>query len=212
MTEHKKDQDFDEMIFQMKEKFNLTKSRSEKVQILTVLPKSWKVRQIAREFGTSRHTAKLAKDLVNEKGILSHPNKRHGRKIDQGVVDKIVQFYLSEENSRMMPGKKDVVSLNVDGRREHFQKQLLLCNLTELYSLFLEKFPDLSVSFSKFASLRPKQCVLVGSSGTHSVCVCTIHQNMNLMFEGAGLNKLTASKDIEDEPGNYFQNLIFVNS
>ena len=201
-TEQEKDQDFDEMISQMKEKFNLTQSRSEKIQILTVLPKSWEVRKITREFNTSRHMVKIAKDLVSEKGIMSYPNKRKGRKLDQGVVDKVVEFYLSEENSRIMPGKKDV-SLRIDGKREHYQKQLLLYNLNELYRLFLEKFPEFSVSFSKFASLRPKQCILVGSGGTHSVCVLTIHQNMNLMFDGAGLLKLTDPQS-QDKTGKYF--------
>ena len=36
--------------------------------------------------------------------------------------------------------------------------------------------------FSKFAEFRPKECVLPGSSGTHSVCVCTKHQNVKLMI------------------------------
>jgi hypothetical protein len=77
-----------------------------------------------------------------------------------------------------MPGKKDCVSVMVDGERKHLQKQLVLCNLKEAYSSFKEKFPRAKIGFSKFAELRPKQCVLAGSSGTHSVCVCTTHQNM----------------------------------
>ena len=41
--------------------------------------------------------------------------------------------------------------------------------------------------------LRPKHCILAGASGTHSVCVCTIHQNVKLMVLGARLNKLTST-------------------
>ena len=37
------------------------------------------------------------------------------------------------------------------------------------------------MGFSKFAELRPKWCVLAGSTGTHSVCVCSIHQNAKLL-------------------------------
>ena len=76
-----------------------------------------------------------------------------------------------------MPGTKDYVSV---GKRVHKQKRLLLCNLKELYSAFKEKYPDSKIGFSKFCSLRPKWCVTVSSSGTHSVCVCTIHQNTKL--------------------------------
>ena len=45
-------------------------------------------------------------------------------------------------------------------------------------SEFKERFPDRKIGFSKFAELRPKHCVLVGASGTHSVCVCTVHQDV----------------------------------
>jgi hypothetical protein len=73
----------------------------------------------------------------------------------------------------------------------------VLCNLKEAYTNFKEKYPNLEVGFSKFSELRPKQCVLAGSSGTHSVCVCTTHQNMKLMFVGAKLDKLTKNTDLQ---------------
>ena len=43
--------DESEMIRQLKEKFKETIMRSEKVQILTVLPKSWSIRKVQDEFG-----------------------------------------------------------------------------------------------------------------------------------------------------------------
>ena len=51
-----------------------------------------------------------------------------------------------------------------------------------MYREFKEKYPDHKIRFSKFAELRPKYCVLAGASGTHSVCVCRIHQNLKLML------------------------------
>ena len=44
-----------------------------------------------------------------------------------------------------------------------------------MFQKLKEVFPDTKIDFSKFASLRPKKCVLAGASGTHSVCACTIH-------------------------------------
>ena len=122
----------------MKEKFVISKSASEKVQILTVLPKSWSVRQIAREFNT-RHYATVAKELVDEKGIMSNPNPKKGHNLCQETVDKVEEFYLSEENGRIMPGKKDVKSVVVNGERVLKQKHLMLCNSNELYSLFVSR-------------------------------------------------------------------------
>ena len=101
----------------------------------------------------------------------------------------------SEQVSRTMPGKKDTISVSVNGVRTVLQKHLILCNLKEAHAQFKDKFPDLKLGFSKFAELRPKQCVLLGSSGTHSVCVCTIHQNMKLMFNGSNLAILTSDDE-----------------
>ena len=68
-----------EIISQLKEKFKSTTKRSELVHILTVLPKSWSVQRIMKEFGTSKRMGRRAKDLVDEKGILSTPNTKIGK-------------------------------------------------------------------------------------------------------------------------------------
>ena len=67
----------------------------------------------------------------------------------------------------------------------------MLCNLREAYKQFKKQHPDVKVGFSKFAELRPKECVLAGATGTHSVCVCVIYQNVKLMMAGGRLEALT---------------------
>ena len=52
-----------------------------------------------------------------------------------------------------------------------------------MYAAFKEKYPNVKLGFSKFCTFRPKWCVLAGSSGTHSVCVCSIHQNAILLVD-----------------------------
>ncbi len=96
----------------------------------------------------------------------------------------------------MMPGKKDFVSVKQCEERVHVQKRLVLSNLKEAYQLFKEKYLNEKIGFSKFAELRPKHCVLAGASGTHSVCVCIIHQNVKLMMLGAKLPNLTAHSEL----------------
>ena len=73
----------------------------------------------------------------------------------------------------------------------HQQKRFVLCNLWEAYHQFKILHPDVKIGFSKFAQLRPKECVLAGSSGTHSVWVCVLHQNAKLMMAGGILEALT---------------------
>ena len=52
-TESSDNHDDGEIIKQLKEKFNTTAERSEKVQVLTVLPKSWSMRKVQAKFGAS---------------------------------------------------------------------------------------------------------------------------------------------------------------
>ena len=95
-----------------------------------------------------------------------------------------------------MPGKKDFVSIKHGDRRVHVQKRLILNNLKEVYQQFKGKHPLEKIGFSKFAELRPKHCVLAGASGTHAVCVCTIHQNIKLMMIGGKIPEISAEDEV----------------
>ena len=57
------EEDFKEVILQLKHKFDVSEKVSEKVQVLTVLPQSWSIRKI-QEFGTKYRTAGLSKQLA----------------------------------------------------------------------------------------------------------------------------------------------------
>ena len=63
--------------------------------------------------------------------------------------------------------------VTAEGKREHCQKRLLLCNLKELYEQLKRLYPGTIVGFSTFAMLRPKECVLAGSWDTFSLCLFT---------------------------------------
>ena len=93
-------------------------------------------------------------------------------------------LWININNSLLV--KKDCVSI---GKNVHVSKQLILCNLKELYTGFKDKHSDLKISFSKFASLRPKWYITVGPKGTHSVCVCTANQNVKLLLSSVNLSK-----------------------
>lgn len=195
-TSNAQQNDESEIILQLKEKFQTTTKKSEQLQILTVLPRSWTRKRIQGEFGVSDYMARKCKQLVREKGILSSPDPKPGPSLPSETVQIVTDFYQTDEITRIMPGKKDFVSVKQEGGRVHIQKRLILSNLKEVYCAFKDTFPGKKIGFSKFAELRPQHCVLAGASGTHSVCVCTIHQNVKLMFSGARLSELTASEGI----------------
>lgn len=59
---------------------------------------------------------------------------------------------------------------------------LTLCNLNELFETF--KHPEVKIGRLKFCELLPQWCILAGGAGTHTVCICSIHQNVKLMMNG----------------------------
>ena len=185
-----------EIILQLKQKFQTTTKRSEQLQILTVLPQSWTRKRIQSEFGVSDYMARKCKQLVRDKGVLSNPDPVPGPSLPSETVQLVINFYQSDEISRHMPGMKDFVSVKQEGKRVHTQKRLILSNLKEVYHAFKDAYPDKKIGFSRFAELRPQHCVLAGASGTHTVCVCTTHQNMKLMFLGPRLSEIDTPEGI----------------
>ena len=132
-----------------------------------------------------KKTIQKAKKLKEEKGIAAYPDFVTRQKMSQEVLLSVRDFYCDDEFSRQLPGKKDYVSIS---KNQHMSKRLLLCNLKELYSAYVSHYPKNKIGFSKSASLRPKWCILTGPKGTHSVCVCTVHQNLKLMLSAIGLD------------------------
>ena len=147
--------------------------------------------------------ARTAKNLVKKSGILSSPNPKHGCTLSTDTIRLVQCFYELDEVSRIMPGKKDFVSIREGDHRVHVQKRLILGNLKEVYQQFKEKYPMVKVGFSKFAELRPRNCVLAGTSGTHAVCVRTIHQNVKLMMVGGKIPELSANDDVPLQDYNH---------
>ena len=175
----KKAIELDRLHAAMKEKLS-TSSNSEKIQILTLVPDSWSRKDCAEYFNVSEYLIRSARNLKQKKGILAKPDPKKGKTMSQQTIDLVHAFYQDDEYSRQLPGKKDFVSI---AKGVHRQKRLILGNLHELYVAFKEKYPEVKIGFSKFCSLRPKWCVVAGSSGTHSVCVCTSHQNAILLVD-----------------------------
>lgn len=156
-----------------------------KLQLLTLCPRSWSEREASTFFAVSRGTIKKSRKLA----FFELPPPRKGRTISPTVKNAVLAFYCHDDNSRIMPGRKDCISM---GGGQYEQKRLLLSTLSELYNKFrseypLEKYPELEIGFSLFCTLRPKYCILAGASGTHNVCVCQQHQNLHLKLWALGI-------------------------
>ena len=172
--------EYDRLMGLVKTKISATKDKRHVVQLLTLAPQSWPVHKVALEFKVTRYLVRKSRHLFNTKGVLEVPEKYTGHGITDETKELVQAFYEDDENSRTMPGAKDFVSI---ARNVHKQKRLLLCNINELYAKFKVENPHIKICRSTFATLRPKWCITVDSSGSHSVCVCVYHQNVKLMLD-----------------------------
>lgn len=159
-------------------------SRSDKIQVLTTLPLEWSTKMIRREFQVSRRMVRCAKKIREQSGFASQPPVKEGKRLHTLTQERIKNFYLCDDVSRMMPGMKDYVSVVENGEKQHKQKRLLLFNIQDLHTKFRKAFPDEKIGLTKFQALRPRECISAGPSGTHNVCVCKIHQNVKLQLTG----------------------------
>ncbi|XP_071950769.1 uncharacterized protein [Antedon mediterranea] len=202
----KKCKDLDTLVGLLKEKCSKATTTKEKIILLTLAPPSWSIKKTVQEFQVSHYIVRTARELKKTNGILAVPAPKKGKVLSPQVVQRVVEFYESDEYSRMCPGQKEFVSVRINYVKVQKQKRLILINLKELYKLYKIKNPDDKIGFSKFCDLRPKWCVSVNSRGMHSVCVCQIHQNVKLLVSAIPgrleyqdlLSKIVCSVDNRD--------------
>jgi hypothetical protein len=193
----RKAQLFDEFMDQLKAKFNQVDKKYLKIQLLTTVPKSMSISEIQNEFGTTQHMVRTAKDLQSKYGAISLPEPRIGKQIPNDLKQSVINYYNDDEVSRILPGKNDCVTVRIEQQKMKVQKRLMMCTLKECFEGYKERYKNdesKKIGFSKFATLRPKNCVQPGSSGTHTVCVCTYHQNIKLFLHGANIEAVTDKK------------------
>ncbi|XP_062707858.1 uncharacterized protein LOC134288119 [Aedes albopictus] len=147
---------YDEIIMQLKDKFNHPTDRSEQIKILSVLPKSWSVNKITREFNAPMYMARQVKELVYEQGILCTTKKR-GNGIDDDTKQIVREFFDDNDISRPMPGTNDFVSEVRNGKKQQVQKRLLMMSLKEAYMIFVDTLP-----FNSLGSPPQKHVIFLG--------------------------------------------------
>ena len=143
---------------------------------------------------------------------MSTPDPTPQNTLPDETIDKVKQIYENDLVSRQMGGKKDCVSMIVNGVKQKVQKQMLLCTEYEAFLKFSEDNPDVEIASSKFAEHKTKNVVLPVSSGTPSVCVCIYHQNPKLMLVNSQITSKQVFKKIAGSgEGNKFMGQLTYN-
>ena len=104
-------------------------------------------------------------------------------------------FYQDDANSRVLPGKKDVPSSRIESNNKvKMRKQLLLDDIDNLYSKFINSYPNHKIGRSKFFSLRPNWLLPVQAQ-SQEVSKCIYHENIDLVC--TVLTNFSRSKQIQ---------------
>lgn len=105
--------------------------------------------------------------------------RNHNKVQRQKVADyKIIQFYQRNDITYQTPGKSDVISVKIEGKRTIMQKRYMIMTLGEAYRVYCNEIGNEQVGKSKFCELRPQNIMVVADT-PHTVCVCQFHSNFN---------------------------------
>lgn len=180
--------------FRNKVKLRQKKCRENKTKRLTNISSSaFKSRQ---SFGKSLKKARsslpkcdrkkkvVVKHLAEKFGLIPKPkHQRTSLQLADNIKDDVQDFYLRDDISYQLPGKRDtVVVKDDDGSKLTYQKRILLNNLRETYELFKEENSNVDIGRSSFAELRPA-FVITTASLAHRNCLCLYHENICLILK-----------------------------
>ena len=103
----------------------------------------------------TEYMIRTARLMLSANGIFSKPPPRQGKSLNSEIKNIVIDFYCDNENTRIMPGTRDKVSI---APNVYEQKRLILCTLKELYASFKAKYPNI-----KSGSLHSPQSGLNGA-------------------------------------------------
>jgi hypothetical protein len=176
-----------DVINRMVPKYQQLASRTDKYKLLTSLPKSVTIAEMVEKFKCSQYMAKLVSQLRRDKGPFSAPTKKEfiNSKLTQETKQLVIDFYVTDENSRVMPGMRDTIYIKnpITGMKEKKAKRQMLMSQADFYAEFRNCNPGVEIGFTSVAKLKPKYCVWPGITGFIRTCMCEIHQNFELLLE-----------------------------
>ncbi len=156
------------------------------------------LRSSSANLGVSFRTLKKAlldfESIDNLQFITHMSRKRDSFVLTDSTRKLVLDFY--EEVGRECPYRKSTVKVNEEKRHILFLEK----TLTEYFSLFKSRNPDIKIGQTSFEKLRPKH-VKLKSQAKRQVCCCTQHVNVDYLRTKLNdllrINEQTVIKDNE---------------
>lgn len=162
-----------------------------KKQVLYLRRQLAEVRKLKDKFKKSEN-----KLLASQRGGPSETFKqRGGKKLAAERKQAVITFLSRDENSRLLPGKKDTITKN----KLKVQRRVLTKPLTELHAQYKEEVEQhLSLSYRQFARRRPFY-ITEPKTRDRDTCACVDHENVQLLVNKLakrGLLKTTSISEL----------------
>ena len=111
--------------------------------------------------------------------VKEHTLRRHLASLKPEIIAAVKDFYARGDISRISPGKRDFITVNIENKKMRLQKRHMYMSIKETHGMFKEENPEVKIGLTKFAELRPPN-VLLSSQTPSNVCTCIYHENMIL--------------------------------
>ena len=150
----------------------------------------------------SPNKQEIITEFAQKEGLIQNELKKqsiHGNKLNTEIVNRITEFYESDDISSQSTGIKDFILCSVNGDKVRLQKRYMLTTIKEAFGIFCINDPVISknVSFTEFADLRPVH-VLLHRNIPHNVCLCKIHENVKLLLNCLDSQNIGITSDFKD--------------
>lgn len=148
---------------------------------------------LLREKRRAERFRKRLQSLRNTKHkATSKKNTANGFRKAAARRRSVVEFLTRDENSRLLPGKKDTVSQY----KVRVQRRVLTKSLKELYKEYKEGIEQ-PISYRQFVRLRPFY-ITEPKASDRNTCACIDHENVKLLLERIHQSGFIGSKSISD--------------
>ncbi|XP_041942794.1 uncharacterized protein LOC121705696 isoform X1 [Alosa sapidissima] len=108
--------------------------------------------------------------------------------------ESVISFLCRDENSRLLPGKKDTITKN----KVRTQRRVLTKTMKELHALYISEVDTkLCVSYRQFLRLRPFY-VTEPKTSDRNTCACIDHENVALLLDKFYQNGLLKTKSTSE--------------
>lgn len=140
----------------------------------TVVGKANSKKEVLRYLGLSKN-----KKTQNTSWWKQKPRKRRKDRISEAIKTRVSEFYLSQEVSREVPNKKDVLCVKQGTCKTYIQKHVMTMTSADAYHTYRTKYPDDKIGLSTFKKLKPLHVRRVSETNRKS-CLCQICCNIAL--------------------------------